>query len=375
MLDVTQAVAPVADTVTSDVSPRVFVLDARFDHGGAWAGVEPLIEAAWRDLRARGCDELLHQHHYALHMVLQDRRAEIPLAYASLTDRAVGAERTRNFPLDRAHRIVNALVDLVLTWRRMDTATVAWIVLARGLDTAQALARRFFTELARRSSGDIIVVSEQADSITILGDERAAVPVTIASATCDPLPTHDLAAAAVTLEACGDLRGESALIERHHPALLALHRHRGDELSAARLSLRILCLYNHFGYYCESGSFANAVLAEFDAIVGDDEDIRWNCIGNIFQGLVMIGRQAEARAVLEERALPHLVRADLRAKMHYVLAMYHLRYAAQPDIILAEQHIEAARAAIAAAKGLIDPADHIFFSVFVDNGLGSGLID
>ncbi len=356
-----------SDTVSMD--PPMFVLDARFDHGGAWAGVEQLVDAAWCDLRARGHDSLLQRHHYAFHMVLQRRRDRIPLAYASLTDMAVGSERTRNFPLDRAHRIVHALVDVMIAWRQLDEHATPWIVFVRGFDDAQTLARRFFAELARRGAADIAVVTDAGGRPTWLDDRDAALPGAIAARAAEALPGHDLDAAAAIWATHPGLMTDMALVERHHPALIALHREKGDALTVARLSLRALCLYNHFGYYHESGSFVDTVMPYFDTIVGDDRDARWNYVGNIFQGLVMIGRQAEAFAVLSQRAEPYLDRPDLRAKMHYVLAMYHLRYAVSTDVARAEWHLDAACTDIAAAQSTIDPADHLFFSVFIDNGI------
>ncbi|MDQ2893277.1 MAG: tetratricopeptide repeat protein [Pseudomonadota bacterium] len=365
------ASAPCADeTKQADPADREFLLDMRFSHGGAWAGVEQLVEAAWLDLTARGCTELLATHEYALHMVLRGHRAAIPIRYASLTDLAAGVERTRNFPLDRAYRIGHALVDLVLAWRTETLASGTWTILAQRADRAQNLATRFLAELARRGAAHgIEVLAETTDGMHWLATPDRAVPSNLAERAAAPLPNHDLPAAAQALRDHPTLAADMMLVDRHASALLALHDAAGDELAAARIALRTICLFNHFGYYHESASFADRVLPHFDAIVGDDQDARWNYLGNIYQGLVMTGREDEGMRIVEARADPHLTRPELRAKMHYLLAMAHLRYADTPDLLATERHLAAALADIETARASIPAADHAFLSVFTENGL------
>ena len=349
---------------------RIFVLDVRFAQGGAWAGVETLFDTAYQEVTAAGRQDLIDCHSYELHMVLKQRRDVIPLHYASLTDLASGVEKTRNFPLDRAYRIVHGLVDLMLSWRMLDLGALHWTIVARRADAAQHLASRFLNELARRgATAGIRVVAETPRGFAWLDEGGAATGVWLEAAISTPLVEHDPIAGATLLAKHPDLLASMALVEEHHPILIAYYEACGDSLAGARVALQTLCLFNHFGFYYESGSFADTVTPHFDALVGADEDARWNYLGNIFQGLVMIGRQADARQLIETHAVPVLTRPDLRARMHYLLAMVHLRYADQVDLDLAEIHILAAREAITVASATFDAADYVFLSVFIDNGL------
>ncbi|AQR73352.1 tetratricopeptide repeat protein [Sphingomonas sp. LM7] len=341
--------SPATGDARPDAAGRVLEVDACFARCGAWAGVADIIEAAYADLLARGRRDILDRHNYELHMVLPKRRPEIPLAYASLTDSSVGVEKTRNFPLDRAYRIVHGLVGLVLEWRATDAGPAPWTIRVSRLDEAQHLAGHFFTELARRAAarGDIRIETtandQPADAPRLDGGQADALERLISAS---------------GLEAA----------EEHYSALLAHYRETGNALAAAEIALKALCLYNHYGYYHESGSFADTVLPHVAALA-PDENTRWNYIGNIFQGLVMIGRQDEALRVVETLAEPYLTRPELRAKMSYLLSMIHLRYAVVPNLPLAEKHILAAVDYIDAAEGDIEPDDFHFLKVFIDNGL------
>ena len=354
---------------SAGISPsadRIICLDARFERAGVWSGVSELLEEACRDVDRWGWRKLFDSYNYELHMALPDRRAEIPLKYACLTDAAIGAERTRNFPLDRAFRIVNGLVSFVQSWKSLYESQ-SWSVVVRNFSSAQYLANRFFMELARRLDGR---------NITVYVEMSTALPGVAMCDVTDQIERLNLPHVEQTLltdAKCALLESAATNTmdcwERIYPALLAYYRDRHDELGAARVALRAICLYNHYGYYHESSSFAATVLPHFDALVGDDENARWNYIGNIFQGLVTTGQEQEALRLVEEHAVHRLTQPVLRAKMHYLLAMIYARYLKPHDIDAAEHHILAAVDELEAAKPTLAAHEHAFLRVFIHNGL------
>jgi tetratricopeptide (TPR) repeat protein len=352
---------------------RTIALNADFARRGVWAGVEDLVEQAYLDLSAKGRSDILDSHNYELHLTLPKYRDGIPLAYASLTDTTTGVEKTRNFPLDRAYRVVHGLVGLVLQWREACPEPGGWTILVRDFDRSQHLARRFFVELARRAAprGDITVLAQTgsvAEGAAL--DLHRSSPVALGAQARQALEARERSLSRDEIDRLEPLVETLGLdtMEEHYPELLAHYRRTGADLPAALVALKACCLYNHFGYYHESGSFVDTVMPHFEALV-EDEEARWNYIGNIFQGLVMIGRQDEALRIVETYAEPHLTRPDLRAKMSYLLSMIHLRYASTPDLRLAEKHILAAIDYIDAAEASLDPAEFHFMKVFIDNGL------
>ena len=351
---------PAAASLSAD---RIIHLDARFERAGVWSGVSELLEEAYQDLDRRGKRRLFDAYNYELHMALPGRRAEIPLKYACLTDAAIGAERTRNFPLDRAFRIVNGLVSFVQRWKALYEGE-QWTVVVRNFSSAQYLARRFFTELARRLIDRKVTVYVETSTGAGMLDVTELV---------ERLHLPRVEQTLLTDEACAYLESTATQTmecwERIYPALLAYYRDRQDGLSAARVALRAICLYNHYGYYHESSSFAATVLPHFEALVGDDENARWNYIGNIFQGLVTTGQEQDALRLVEEQAMQRLTQSVLRAKMHYLLAMIHARYLKPHDIGAAERHILAAVDELESARPTLATHEYAFLRVFIHNGL------
>lgn len=350
---------------------RVFQIDVDFAHDGAWSGVRRLVADAYVELLAAGHAELVQNHDYELHRVLPEYRDRIVLRHACLTDTARGSERTRNFPLDRAYRLIHGLVGMLLEWKRLLGAGERWVVVVERFAHAQHLGARFVCELARRGAGadGFEVLLDSADAGP--GTRMRTVPATIGMAELGLAPLDPPRLTPAEREALeARLRSNDILDwEEHYPLLLAHYREVGDTRKVAEIALRALCISNHYGYYHESGSFADSVMPHFDDIVGDDQDARWNYIGNIFQGLATTGAEDRALDLVLTYAEPHLTRPDIRVRMHYLLSMAYLRYTRSPKLDLAETHILAATGGMEDARQHIAHADYLFLKVFTDNGL------
>lgn len=246
--------------------------------------------------------------------------------------------------------------------------------MVEGFGETQHLGRRFFAELARRGAPGIGVLVDadtqaqaQATSAARLGFDDSG--LTLEALGLSPLPpprpdADELAAIHDALRA-----NRISNWEDHYPTLLAHYRRTGDTIEAARVALRALCINNHYGYYHESSSFIDSVLPHFDALMGDDQINRWDYIGNFYTGLATTGREEEALRIVLERAEPHIVLSEYRAKMHYLLSMTYLRYLKTPDLPRAEHHILAAMDAIDAAEDEAKREDYVFLKVFIGNGL------
>src|SRR5262245_51027212 len=93
-----------------------FSLSCDFDSGGPWAGVKDLFALLLPDLQAQRPD-LVERHSLELVYIMPQLRRSLTVRNPNLTDLAPGEERTRNYPADRAFRIVHGLIDLLDSWK------------------------------------------------------------------------------------------------------------------------------------------------------------------------------------------------------------------------------------------------------------------
>jgi tetratricopeptide (TPR) repeat protein len=368
--------APPAHSQPGGAPRRVIRIDADFASAGAWSGVDHLVELAYLDARSRALTDVIERHNYELNRVLPEYRHELSLKYATLTDSTVGSERTRNFPLDRAYRLVNGLVEFTLAWKRRSGSGESWVIAIERFDQAQHLATRYFAELARRGAGAegftvLVDTALDAEALARRAPRTRAVESSLSADMSGGPPAQpcDLTEEALTRIEYKLGANDIHDWERYYPALLRHYRKLGDETRCADIAIRALCISNHYGYYHEAASFADTVLGRLDEIVGDDQIKRWNYLGNLFTGLVTTGREEDALQMLIERADKVITLREYRAKMHYLLSMIHLRYLKVPNMEAAERHILMAIEAIEAAREEADPADYVFLRVFIGNGL------
>lgn len=351
------------------------VLDGDFSRGGAWAGVNTLIEQIYLDLVECGSTEILEQHNYELYMVLAQHRSRIPLKRGSLTDQAVGAEKTRNFPLDRAYRLGYGLIDLVIKWRMAAKSQCPHVIVVENFSRTEHLARRFFMDLARRAS-------ERANLVVIVACDNgrpdlspwesylSSVPVTLPSSFIRNAGNPDAGfASEVEAEQCLARLTTLDNIELNYNKLLAHYRSSGDNFRYAKTALAALQAYNHLGYYYEASTFVDAILPYFDRLVEGSEEDRWNSIGNLYHSQAVQGKVNRAREIIEDLAKPFLTQKALCAKMEYILGILALRHTTPPDLPSAEEHLTSALDFIGSAREKLEPHEYAFFKVFIENGL------
>ena len=357
----------------SDV--RIFRLDAEFESAGTWSGVAQLAEAAYLGLLEMGQDAIVEEHLLELHMALPSYRDVIRPKYLCLTDTAAAAEKSRFYALDRAYRLVNGLVGLVLRWRRAVGGDGRWVVVVDNFDRAQHLATRFFVELARRAAhdGKIDVVVETRRDASTFASSRPSIQAVPAGRWISELAPADATspigeAETKALEA-RVAAGSDAVLEQDYPKLLAHYAASGDGLAAARVALRVFVLYNSHGYYHEAKRMMDLVLPHFNQIVGNDETKRIDYVSKMNICLVQANDTTRGLSVVAEFAAAYLTKPHLLANMNYILGMHHLRYAKVKDVPLAERHILKAVELIAGAKDDRKSWPNPFQKVFIDNGL------
>ncbi len=359
----------------ADGDVRIFKLDAGFETGGAWAGVEQLIESAYLELLEMRQDAIVEEHIYELHRALPKYRSTIVPRYLCLTDTASPAERTRVYAVDRGYRLVHGLVGMVLRWRRALTDQGRWIVIARNFDQAQYLTKRFFLELARRGTSEFpidVIIETQRDwtvaALDMQGILMIPAPRLGVEIKTDWSVRHEFDEAEIgTIQREADCH--EAVLEQKHTVLIAHYRRASDGLAAARVALKMLVLYNRNAYYHEARHFIDAILPYFDQIVGNDERERMKYVGEMYSTLVWTDDSATGLRLVQELAVPYLTKPEMLANAHYNIGVHHLRYADSKNLEVSEQHFSQAVEYIRAAEGNPDLGDYPFRKSFIDNGL------
>jgi len=339
-------------------------INADFTNAGVWSGVRSLIDEAYNYLKEKGFNDVIQKHQYELYMVLASKRKEINLTHACLTDTTEGIEKTRNFPVDRAYRIVNGLVELVGTWKEICTQKQKWRLFIHNFDMAHHLATRFYLELGRRQSHRNILIlatcqdiPDQLDTWKLIDPEQlTANEHSISNQEKSPATTFN---PQISMHE----------FEKNFMPTLEHYSQKEQHDTAAEVAIRALCLYNHYGFYHESAYFLPYVLPYFEKLVGTDQSKRWNYVGNMFQALVTTEQEDKALELINSLAAPHLTQPELQAKMHYLLAMVYIRYAKNKDLEQGERHILDAVKYVEQAKQIIPLDEYAFLKVFINNGL------
>jgi tetratricopeptide (TPR) repeat protein len=331
------------------VATDTFELDADFEVNGAWAAIGQLVEAAYLRLVEAGVSATIAQYDYALYLALPRHRHCIRPRRQCLTDTAVGIERTRFYPVERAYRVIHGLVGFVLHAKRELCDDRRWTVVVRNLDRAQHLSARAIGELTRRgpAHGIDVVVQPQGNDVT----EMAVVPA-------------DAAAWMQQIDG-----GAEAVLEERFPVLLQRYRNADDRLTVAQLAFKALVICNRRGYYHEGKSLLPDILPCFDQLVGSDEAKRMSSVSEINSCLVATGDGDRALQIVRELAVPYVGKASLLAHMNYVLAMHHLRYLEAKDVDRAEYFILNAAHNVRVAEEAERLEEHAFLRAFIDNGL------
>lgn len=330
---------------------RLFELDADFMLKGVWSGVADLVALAYKELKECQQTDIIDQHNYALYHVLASYRGEIGLKYGSLTDTSQGSEKTRNFPLDRAYRLVHSLIALIRHWKQCVEPDQNWAIVVRNFDRTEHLSRRFFVECGRRLP-DACAITVFADT----PDEKLAAQIS-------PRPM-----AQTTLDLSQTQADSGSPWEESFTASLKTLPDT-DPLKAARIAIKAITLYNHYGYYYESHAFAPLVIPHLQSLAGEDENLLWSYMGNIYQGYITTGKETLALRWLLDSVDNKLSQPMTRAKFNYVLAITYLRYHKPPDIEAAERHMLMAASYLTAGKDDTSPEDYAFLRVFINNGL------
>jgi tetratricopeptide (TPR) repeat protein len=326
---------------------RAWLLDCRFEDGGPWAGVQGLFTAILSEILHQRPD-LVEKHDYELVHLLPHLRRSIKVRNPNLTDLSPPEEKVRNYPADRAFRIVHGLVDLLDSWKAGSEKT--WVLACDGLDRAGHIGGVFFRELLRRRGRQmrlmlLAAVAPGGEPVVrkILGQRSLmkCLAVELPEAAPEPVNREVFAQAALDLDffvAEDRLRMQIHLVEILRMARLG----RLPDLEF-KWKVRALEIYSMLGLYADALVYGEDVQATIATNLKPvHESVQWAIFLNLI--ICYLGlRQAEtARQLAEEMALKEkeFAKPEWRCQLCYLLAMLHARYLPRRNTEKAEVYLD-----------------------------------
>lgn len=357
------------DAQTAGASTWLLACD--FDEGGVWAGIREMCQELLPQIQERA-PHLVLKHGYELVNVVPTLRGKIEVRHP-LTETVPMNEQVRNYPIDRAFRVVHGLVDMLEEWHRYSGAG-RWVIACDNYDKAGAMVTRFFTELMRRRAQQLqltllIATDPTAGEAALARFEPSLtkIAVSLSLPVEEPARLEPKEAARLAQELEASVGKDASAIETHLPQLISYNLLAGQDKLAQKWQAVALGINNHHGFYEDALRYAGPVLKHLDTLSNDDEKIRWNLVGNLFGCYVAIRDTTQAYQVIVEEALNKIKQLEYRVKVYYVMGMLYARYLPEQDLTKAAEYLETGLEGIKQCD--LEPAEKAFFTAFTMNGL------
>jgi tetratricopeptide (TPR) repeat protein len=355
-------------------SARAFSISCDFGTGGPWGGVSQVFAELFTEFQSQR-PELVERHALELVSVLPWLRHSIAVCNPSLTDLASPEERTRNYPADRAFRIIHGLIDLLDSWKGADCPDVEWVIACDDYDRAGTMSGRFFAELMRRVGERLrlrllvgVEPGKGGYARHSLGVDPSAEVITlnVEGRSPDALDAETAARRATDLERqVGDDRIEKQV---HLPELIRLWQAAERLDKILRWRFFGLETYNTLGLYEDALRYGDGLLPLAEEQAPNDEKLQWGILVKLLMCHIGLLDVQSSLALAEGVGMKFAARnAAWRAHLFYLIGIFYARFQKPRDFVKGEEYLNRALEAIQQAE-LAEDVYH-FQSVFNRNGL------
>ncbi|MBD1845760.1 tetratricopeptide repeat protein [Cyanobacteria bacterium FACHB-63] len=336
---------------------------------GPWAGLADLLTQILPQVQHHA-PELITQHDYELTRVLPALQRSLPVRYPSLTDIAPQQEQIRNYPADRAFRIIHGIIDFLAAWFEQSQSNRLIIACDR-YDDSGGLVRIFFTELLRRCGKQlnlslIIAIAPEADPDVVGKFDPSLIAQRISLDLPHSATSIDLQA--IKAQVCElQQRVDNDAIEQeiHLPRLIHYLKLCNQPEQVLTYQIKAAALYTRRGFYEDGLDYAQAALAQLKQCHPDGEK-HWQIDSLLYTCYVALDKPNAAFAVLEA-AMQRTNTADDRFRGCFMMAMLYIRELEERDIAKAEAYLE--QGLIELARTTFSEEEKLFHTTFNRNGL------
>ena len=356
---------------STTIPARTWFLSCRFADGGPWAGVHDLFASLLGEIREQRAD-LLTRHDYELVHVLPELKRWMTVRNPTLTDMAPLDEKVRNYPADRAIRIVHGLIDLLTDLK--GEADTPWVIACDDYEAVGHIGHRFFQELARRRGSRLrltLLIATNPGEGELLGDQ-------FGQAWESPLIRLDLPGSPKTEPDREEMaRLAAALEEKVGSDSLETHIHLTELIRAWRLAgrpgklaqweFKALELFNNLGFYEDAVAYGESARSFVKKLTPESHELRWAIFIKLFMSYVALGRPEMASSLAQEDAIGQVSDSQKKSRLSYLMAMLHSRYLPNRDLRQGEEYLAQGLDLLERAE--MPEEDFHFQSVFNRNGL------
>lgn len=353
----------------SENSARTWLLDCDFGTGGPWAGIHEFFVELLPEIRAQRPD-LLRKHDYELVHVVPELKREMTVRNPTLTDLSPPEEKVRNYPADRAYRIVHGLIDLLDAWK--GASGEPWVLACEAWDAAGSISRAFLRELLRRRGRRLRIVL-----IAAVGPGRGSAALQDLGGgdllrldlPPEPEPAVDpLEIVGQLQELQGRIAGNRLEIQINLPTLIRLSRLLGSAERVANWQYWGLDIFNTLGFYEDAILYGESALEFFrEREPAGANGLRWGIFVKLFMSYVALQQPERAFRLAEEEAIGKTDDPQQLARLAYLMAMLHSRFLPSRDLHKGEAYLDQGMTDLGRAEMSED--DLHFQSVFNRNGL------
>ncbi len=356
-------------------SPEVTVLRCNFDEGGPWAGVRDLFGGIFDEMRSR-TPHLLERHGYELVHVLPEARDRIGPCRMNLTDIASADERVRNYPADRALRIVHGLIDLLSAFR-IALKREPCLLVCLDFERGGFLARGFFRELMRRRGAQaaisVLLAPSPGERPDADGFEcpREELPFSLLPSIARGVAFAQDEASRRALAIESEISPDALASTERLAELMGLWELAENQEKVLMWKYHALHTYNTLGLYHDALRYGEPIRARVrSGQVQIPLAIHWGLFFKLFMSYLGTGDVGAAYRLAEEDVLTDHgdpQEAPMRIRLCYLMAMLFARYMPERDLVQGEQLLE--RGLEYLERSGLPEHEHWFQYVFNRNGL------
>ncbi|MCF2145664.1 tetratricopeptide repeat protein [Desmonostoc muscorum LEGE 12446] len=353
---------------------KTWLLSFNTQEDGLWSGLNEWLNQLLPDIQEKA-PHLIEKHSYELAMILPGLRRQISVKNPNLTDSSIDDERVRNYPLDRAYRIIHGVINLLDSWFDYTDAS-PWLIACNDYEQAGFLVRRFFAELVRRRGQklklSLVFAAAPNTGETAIAHLNHQFLAQKISLELPPKPEVVISQAKMSQLAQKleeQIGRDSIELEIHGPRLVSYWLQSDQPEKALIWQARLLGTYNHQGFYEDALVYCEPVATQLDHLCGKDNNMRWNMVGNLFNCYATTGNITKAYQIVQEEALLKLDAPAQLVRAYYIMAMFHTRFLPEHDHALAEDYLNRSLSILAESTADIPADDRHFMTAFDMNGL------